>query len=291
MDQKRPIDSTGAAALIGIALLLAFNQVVIKVTGTGFGPVFQAGLRSVGAFLFLLAWMWFFGKRIELPRAAIWGGALSGLLFTIEFVCIFLALDLTTVSRSSILFYSMPVWLALAGHLLLPGEKLSRMRILGLSLAMGGIVVAFADRDGGHVSLTGDLLALTAAVCWAAIALVVRMTDLSKASAEMQLMCQLVVSGPLLLLVAPFFGEMIRDLQPIHLAGLAFQAIGVVGLGFLAWFKLLAIYQAGGVASFSFLSPVLAVLLGWALLGEQIGLQIWAALALVAAGIYLINRP
>ncbi|WP_164658643.1 DMT family transporter [Tropicibacter sp. Alg240-R139] len=291
MDQKRPIDASGAAALIGIALLLAFNQVVIKVTGSGFGPVFQAGLRSVGALVFLLIWMRVFRSPIELPRAALWGGALSGLLFTVEFICIFSALDRTTVSRSSILFYSMPVWLTLAGHVLLPGERLSRMRIFGLVLAMGGIIVAFADRDGGHVSLLGDLLALAAAICWAGIALVVRMTDLSKASAEMQLMCQLVVSAPLLLLAAPLFGELIRDLQPIHLAGLAFQSIGVVGLGFLAWFRLLAVYQASAVASFSFLSPVLAVLLGWALLGEQIGLQIWAALALVAAGIYLINRP
>ena len=49
-------------------------------------------------------------------------------------------------------------------------------------------------------------------------------------------------------------------------------------------------YKASDIASFAFLSPVLAVLLGWLLLGEQIGPQIWGALALVALGIYLINR-
>lgn len=291
MDQKRPIDATGAAALIGIALLLAFNQVVIKVTGTGFGPVFQAGLRSIIALGFLLGWIWVFRKRIKLPRTALLGGLFTGLLFTIEFISLYSALDVTTVSRTSILFYSMPVWLALAGHVFLPGEKLSNVKVWGLVLAMGGITLAFAERDGGHVSLAGDLYSLLGALCWAGIALAVRMTDLSKASAEMQLMCQLAVSAPLLLLAAPLFGELVRDVQPIHIAGLAFQAIGVVGLGFLAWFRLLAIYRASGVASFSFLSPVLAVLLGWALLGEEIGLQIWAALSLVAAGIYLINRP
>ena len=40
----------------------------------------------------------------------------------------------------------------------------------------------------------------------------------------------------------------------------------------------------------SFLSPVLAVLLGWFLLSEEIGPQVWAALGLVAAGVFLINR-
>jgi drug/metabolite transporter (DMT)-like permease len=44
------------------------------------------------------------------------------------------------------------------------------------------------------------------------------------------------------------------------------------------------------VASFSFLSPVFAVLLGWLILGEQVGISIWAALGLVAAGLLLINR-
>jgi len=66
--------------------------------------------------------------------------------------------------------------------------------------------------------------------------------------------------------------------------------MAVASLGFLVWFWLLTIYRASGVALFSFLSPVLAVLMGWLILGEKIIWQIWAVLALVAAGIFLINR-
>jgi drug/metabolite transporter (DMT)-like permease len=44
------------------------------------------------------------------------------------------------------------------------------------------------------------------------------------------------------------------------------------------------------VASFSFLSPVFSVILGWLILGETIGIQIWIALGFVAVGIFLINR-
>jgi len=50
------------------------------------------------------------------------------------------------------------------------------------------------------------------------------------------------------------------------------------------------IYPASSVASFSFLSPVFAVILGWLILDEKIDAQIWLALALVASGIFLINR-
>jgi drug/metabolite transporter (DMT)-like permease len=78
--------------------------------------------------------------------------------------------------------------------------------------------------------------------------------------------------------------------QMIHLAGLGFQIIAVASLGFLAWFWLMSVYPASTVASFSFLSPVFSVILGWLLLSEEVALSVWAALILVALGIYLINR-
>ncbi len=290
MEEKRAIDGFGAAALIGFAGILAFNQVVIKVTGGGFGPVFQAGLRSVGATIFLLIWMRARGISLTPPNGTIVWAALSGVVFSFEFICIYIALDLTTVSRASIIFYSMPVWLALGAHVLLPGERLNRTRVLGLALALGGVALAFADRSDGQANLYGDLLALAAAFGWAAIALMIRTTPLSKMRPEMQLLSQVIVSAVILLALAPLFGALLRDPQLIHYAGVAFQAVVVVGLGYLLWFWLLTIYQANAVASFSFLSPVLAVLLGWALLGETISPMIWFALSLVAAGIFLINR-
>ena len=57
MEQKSQMDAFGAAALIAFALHLAFNQVVIKVTNGGFGPIFAAGVRSAGAVVILLLWM------------------------------------------------------------------------------------------------------------------------------------------------------------------------------------------------------------------------------------------
>ena len=290
MEEKRAIDTVGAAALTGFALLLAFNQVVIKITGGGFAPVFQAGLRSAGAALVVLLWMRARGIAITAPRAGIPWAVLSGLVFAFEFTCLYSALDRTTVARASIIFYSMPVWLGLAAHLWLPGERITGLRALGMALAMGGVALALADRSNGQASLTGDLLALIAAFGWAGIILLMRLTPLSQVSPVMQLLFQVMVSAPVLLALAPLFGDLGRDPQPIHYAGLAFQAICVVGLGFIVWFHLMAIYRASGVASFSFLSPVFAVVFGWLILGERIGPPVWIALALVAAGLTLINR-
>lgn len=290
MSDRRNIDLAGAVALTLFAAILGFNQVVVKVTAGGYAPVFQAGLRSAGAVVLVLAWMRWRRIPVRVPARVVPWGLLCGLFFALEFLCLFLALDITAVSRVSIILYSMPVWLALAGHVLLPAEKLSGLRALGLVLAMAGVILALASRSGGAARISGDLLALAAAWFWAGIALLVRISPLREARPEQQLVFQLVVSAIILLAAAPLFGPLIRVPAPVHVAGMAFQIVVVAAFGFLFWLRVMAIYTANAVASFSFLSPVLAVVFGWALLGEQIAAQVWAALALVAAGIVMINR-
>ena len=103
--------------------------------------MFLAGLRSVLATLFVWGWLAWNGRPPRLPRAMWATGALMGGIFALEFLCLFLALDLTSVSRASIIFYSMPVWLALMAHLGLAGERISTVQGLGLVAAFAG------DRD------------------------------------------------------------------------------------------------------------------------------------------------
>lgn len=290
MERKDHIDLFGAVALIAFALHLAFNQVVVKVTAGGFNPVFSAGLRSVGAVVVLLIWMKLRGVSLHIPRRAWFGGIVSGLLFALEFTCLFTALDVSTVSRVSVIFYTMPVWLAIMAHFLFPGETLNRRKVMGLIMAMSGVAVALLDRNAVGASWTGDLLALASAFCWAGIVLCVRITPLSDVPPAQQLLFQVVISAPILLLIAPLFGPLIREIELIHIAGLVFQIIAIASLGFLAWFWLMSIYPASSVASFSFLSPVFSVILGWLLLSEHVAPSVWGALVLVAGGIYLINR-
>lgn len=291
MDKKDRIDLFGTVALTGFALLLAFNQVVIKVTNGGLQPVFFAGLRSAGAVICILLWMRWRGIPLRFEKGTRAAGLVMGVVFALEFLCLFVALDLTAVSRASVIFYSMPVWLALLGHVFLPDDRMTPGKAAGLALAMAGVGVAILTRAETAGSLWGDLAALGAAIGWAVTALLAKGSAMARVRPEIQLIWQVGVSAPILLLAALFFGPLIRDLAPIHLAGLAFQIVVVVSAGFIFWLWLLSVYPASGVASFSFLSPVLAVGLGWLLLGEEIGATLILALCLVAAGLILINRP
>lgn len=288
--RKDRIDALGAGLLIGVSFLLGLNQVLVKLVGDGMAPTLQSGVRSALAIIPVLLVSLVLKRRLSVSDGSFPWGVLTGVFFAAEFVMLFSALDYSSVGRVSVLFYTMPVWMTLAAHFLIPGERITPQRALGLVLAVAGVAVAMADRSGGENEFLGDLLCIGAAMIWAGIALVARLTPMNRSGPEMQLLYQLVVSALILIPLAYLVGDQVRDFRPVHGAILGFQAFVVVGAGFMVWFWVLSVYPSSDMASFSFLAPVFGVLCGWLMLGEPLTWSVLVALALVSAGIVLINR-
>jgi drug/metabolite transporter (DMT)-like permease len=289
---RRPLDLAGFWMLLGLAFVFGANNVLIKLGNEGLQPVFFAAMRSVVAGAVLGLWM--LARRIAF-RADLWrAGVLIGAAFAAEFFFLFIALDLTTVVRASVLFYAMPLWLAVAAHFLFPGERLTALRTLGFALGFAAVVLVIAGQARGEEaavhSLGGDLAALAAGMCWAAIVICARLTPLRAVQAETQLFWQLLVSAPLLMALAPLYGgALVRAFDGVQLAIFLTHSLAIAS-GFVFWFWLLLRYPASSVASFSFLTPVISAGLGWLALGEEVGAALPVALALLVAGLVLINR-
>jgi drug/metabolite transporter (DMT)-like permease len=91
--------------------------------------------------------------------------------------------------------------------------------------------------------------------------------------------------------LSPLVGESgITDANLRVMGALAYSTIGVAFISYLAWYWLIVNYPATKLSGFSFLARMIGVLAGGLLLGEPLSPALWAALALVALGIYLINR-
>ena len=290
--RKDNIDLTGASLLVLCSALVGINQVIIKIVNTGLQPVFQAGLRSLCAFVPVLIYAWLKKKPLSIVEGTFWLGVTAGIFFSIEFVLLFWSLEYIDVSRASILFYTMPFWAALGAHYLIPDDRLTPIRVFGLLLAIAGIALALSNNQWAtdSRSLVGDISCLVGAMFWAGIILLARATRFSKVSPEMQLLYQLGVSAIVLIALAPFFGELIREINGLVIALFTFQVLVVVSFGFLTWFWLLSIYPASRMASFSFLSPVFGVYFGGLILGEDLNQNIVIALILVSSGVYFVSR-
>ena len=290
--RKEQMDAFGTGILVSFSVLLGLNQALVKLVNAGLAPVFQAGLRSACAFIPVLIWSLLKRRRLSFTDGSFKPGMLNGLFFSLEFCLLFTALEYTSVARVSLFFYIMPFWVAIGAHFLIPEEPLTRRKVIGLILAVAGVSLALSDDNSKPTANAwiGDLFSLIAALFWAALALVTRTTRLSKCAPEMNLLYQLGFSAVFLILLAPVFGDTVRQLTPEIIAIFLFQVIFVAAVGFLVWMWALTVYPVTEMASFSLLAPVSGVFFGWLIFDDRLSFAFFTAVLLVGAGLVVINR-
>ncbi len=290
--QPQAIDGFAVVAMIALTFSWGLNGVLIKLANAGYSPLFVMVARSVIAAALVYGWCRLRGIAVFERDGTLRGGLLAGVLFAAEFVLIFFAYDYTTVARGSLMINTMPFFV-LVGAWLFLGERITAAKVTGLVFAFAGVVLVFSDRltlpDAG--ALRGDLMLLAAAVFWAGTTIVIKGSKLAAASAEKVLLYQLAVSAVVVLPLLPLGGALVRAVTPTATGALLAQAVYIVAITYVVWFWLMRHYPASSLSSFTFLSPAFGVMCGAAILGEPISWRIFAALALIAVGLYVVNRP
>lgn len=294
-DRRSSLDPFAIVLVVACTALWGVNQVATKVALVDIPPLLQAGVRSLGAAALLVA----FARARRLPLwqrdGTLGGGLLAGLLFAIEFACIFVGLQYTDASRMAVFIYLAPFVVALGMPFITASENLDHWQIGGLLAAFVGVVLAFADGfaapTAGPRQWLGDALGIAAAVLWGATTLVLRASRLATALPEKTLLYQLAVSGAALLAASTAVGEPWPvQLSATSLWSLAFQTVVVSFASYLAWFWLLRHYPATRLSAFTLLTPMFGLLAGVALLAEPVTPRLLLALAGVSLGIALVNR-
>jgi drug/metabolite transporter (DMT)-like permease len=142
----------------------------------------------------------------------------------------------------------------------------------GLALAFAGMMAAFGvpAPPSSPYQLLGDLMMAAAALCWAATTLFIKVSALSRISAEKTLLYQLAVSIPILAGGAVVFGERIVAMPSALATGALAYQIVVVGLTYSAWFALIVKFSASRLSAFTFLTPLFGVAAGHFVLGEPL---------------------
>ncbi|MBA3516786.1 MAG: DMT family transporter [Rhizobiales bacterium] len=286
------LDLRAVVALVVLCGSWGLNQVAIKVALWGIPPALQMGGRSLVAAI--LVGVWCALRRIPLfsSDGTLWPGIAVGILFAVEFVLLFWGLEITSAGRGVLFLYLAPFVVAVGGHFFL-GERLSGRKLMGLGCAFLGMALAFSDRLSlpSSQALVGDALCLAAAIFWGATIVMVKGSALARAPAEKTLLYQLGVSAALGFVLSPALGETLEPrLAFAVMPAFLYQAVWVAAITYVAWFALMRKYPASLLTSFTFLTPLFGVAFGAALLGEPVTPHLLAALLLVGAGIYLVNR-
>lgn len=292
--QSRPLDALAISVTVALCLTWGFNQAAIKLAIHDIPPLIQSAARSVIAAFLVGAWTQLRGIPLFKRDGTLPAGIAAGALFTLEFVLIYRGLIWTTATRAVLFIYLAPFFVVLGSRWFIPGDHFHPSQWFGLLMSFVGIVIAFGlpTPAADPHQMLGDLMMVGGAAAWAATTLVIKASPLNRVSAEKTMLYQLVVSAPLLAAAALVYGEHITAMpSALALDALVYQAVWVVSVTYVVWFALVVRYSANRLSAFTFLTPLFGVAAGHLVLNEPLTPPFALAVAFVAFGLVLVNRP
>lgn len=234
-------------------------------------------VRGVVGVLFLLLVLAVRREKLSLfaIRKNLWLLLISGGLIGFNWILLFEAYNHTSVATATLCYYMAPIFVTLAAPLVL-GERLTARKLITAFVALFGMVLVSDILNVGvsdMAELRGILLGLGAAALYASVILLnKKLTDISAYDRTViQLGAAAVVLLPYVLLTENWSAVTLEPLTIILLL-----AVGVVhtGAAYAMYFGSMRELSAQTVAIFSYIDPILAVILSAIILGEPMGLGV-----------------
>ena len=274
------------------------TYLAIRVAVETLPPFLLAGGRFFLAGTVLL--VWFRLRGAAMPTRSEWGHAaiVGVLLLTIGNGLVVWAEQSVPSGLAALLVALTPVWFAVLEWLRPAGTRPTWQTVVGIVVGFGGVVLLVSGRNtvqpGGAVNYRELLTLGLAGVSWAAGSLWSRYHPHAK-SPWMTAAAQMISGGAALMVLSCLAGEP-RHFHASQVSGgswLAFFYLVVFGswICFSAYIYLLKASTPSRIATYAYVNPVIAVLLGWLVLGESLSRQsLWAA-AIILAGVVITTLP
>jgi len=242
-------------------------------------PLLLASMRFLAAGLALFLWMLARGER--LPSARQWASVtlLAVLIFVCDYGLLFWAEQRVPSGIAAVMMATIPVFIALAEIVLLRTQKLSLRLAFALLVGIGGVAVLMSrsfNLGGASIDRTGAGALILGSICWSIATVLSRKLTLPPSKA-MSSGAQMLSGGIMLTLAAAVAGEF-KNFHPSAVSAKAWLALLyliVAGsiIGFTAYVWLIHRESPTKVGTYAYVNPVVAVLLGYFLGGEALGLR------------------
>jgi drug/metabolite transporter (DMT)-like permease len=279
-------------ALITVYLVWGSTFIALAIVVRDLPPFLAMSLRHLVAGATLLV--------VALPRGDRAGDAIGrrqigaafvfgGLLFVTGHGALAWAQQTVPAGIAALLVGTIPIWMALFDRVAY-GRRLAVGAYLGIAVGFAGLAFLFDPFGAGSVDRLGALVIVASAMCWAVGSLYSRGAPLPKrplVSAGLASLC-----GGFLLagysLVSGEIGEAVWTTSAV--LGLAYLIVAGSFVGFTAYVWLLRAAPISLVSTYAYVNPIVAVALGWLILGEDVTAQMIVAGAAVLVSVAVILR-
>lgn len=267
----------------------------IRIGAAQMPPLLLAGTRFIIAGAILLAWCRWRGWRLLWPpKIMMILGLVGFFLLSINNVALVYSEKTITSGLASLLMAAMPLFAALAEMMLPGGEPLPARGWLGMALGFVGLAaLVWPSLRSGFAGDSARLLAIGAllvgALAWTAGSLLSRHARLP-VNSFVAAAWQMLIAGALNTLLGTALGQWPQF--HVNVASVSSQAWLITGgslIGYTAFVYLLEHVPVAKVASYCYVNPVVAVLLGILLLGERPERAEFAGMAAIVVAVFVMT--
>jgi O-acetylserine/cysteine efflux transporter len=279
-------DASMKSLILLLCLIWGFNFVLMKEANTAFPPVlfaaYRFGLGTVVLFIII------YFKKIPFPnkRDMKWY-ILCGLLQTTFFnIAIQISLNHISAGITSVLTYSMPFWLTLMAHFVIPHEKLTVKKSIGLLSGILGLLIAMHIKLGG--SMGAMLLALSSGLAWAVSNIIIKQKLTHNNNIQFTAW-QMAVGAIGLAGYSLVFEHGPSHWGVMPVIYILFGGVIASAFGFVLWFYILSNTEASKASISLLLVPMVGLISGYFVLHETLRIETTIGILFILFGIWLVN--
>jgi drug/metabolite transporter (DMT)-like permease len=290
----------------GWMLVLAFGAVyiiwgstylTIMIALESFPPFTLSGLRFLTAGLLLTGFCMLNRERIPSSRAIIQISITGILLLFFGTGSVIWVEQYLNSSLTSIIWATLPIWLALLNKITWPGNNLDLKGIIGLVIGFTGVLLLIGNKNGLNTPSNSNVLismiiAFSGTIIYAGGSLYMRY-KLARTAPMTTASIQMIAAGLLSLLVSFVIGEPHQIILSKISLNSILSLIYLISMGsmiaYLSYVWLISRISPVIVGTYTYVNPIIALFLGWSVLNEAISIQQVIALLLILSGVVLIN--
>ncbi len=258
-------------------------------------PFLLAGMRFLIAGLVLYGWMIARGERSPTGRQWTSASLLAVLIFVLDYGLVFWAEQRVPSGITAVMMATIPAFMALSEIILLRTQRLTLRLTLALLIGIGGVAVLMSrsvNLGGAPIDMLGAAALTVGSMSWSVASVLTRKLPLPP-SKVMSSGAQMLAGGVFLALTAAALGEF-RNFHPWAVsrgAWLSLLYLIVAGsiIAYTAYVWLIHHESPTKVGTYAYVNPVVAVLVGYFLGGESLGLRTILGTLFVLISVVLIT--
>lgn len=277
--------------LLSIILSWSYGWVITKIGLESIPPFKFAALRfSIGSLCMLLVLLIF--RAPLFPKGLWFKTIILGLLQTTSvFLLVLYGMMFINVGQASIIIYSMPIWSAIIGYLVLK-EKISSRQVIGLGISLIGLISILGldlILSSNWNVILGEFLLMLGAISWGASNIYMKKNFTS--SNKLTISAWQMIFGTIGISIASLIMEFHKPINWSTEALLIVLFTGIIASAycFTGWYFILSKVNTTVASASLLFIPLLSILFEWMILGKPLTVSTLVSVIFITIGVYLVS--